>query len=213
MLPLVTTALAGYWVLVVAAMHWLEPEFDPVRDYVSPYVLGAYGVWMTTTFFAGAAIIFLVAFGLARALPPSFWTKAGIVLFCVAGCGEIVMGLSPTQYPLTPPLTQQTLVHLLAGLAAFNAFAFGCASFSVSFRGSAHWRGMSMPALIVSLLLLAMCNDRWLWPLGQGTDGLKERVTIALMFLWLGLIMRPWFRWSPEAQTADSVRTRASVQG
>jgi len=208
-LPWLTIAIAAYWLLVVAAMHLLEPEFDPVRDYVSPYVLGAYGAWMTTSFFAGAAIAFLLAFGLARALPSTAWTKAGIVLFCIAGCGDIAMGLSPTQYPLTPPLTHQTLIHLLAGLATFNAFGLGFTSFSVSFRSTMHWRHVSMAALIVSLLLLAMFNDRWLWRLGEGTDGLKERVMIVLMFVWLGLAVTPWIRWAADAEGGIGVRTPA----
>jgi hypothetical protein len=211
-MPWVTIALAAYWLLVVAAMHLLEPEFDPIKDYVSPYVLGAYGVWMTTSFFAGAGIMFLLAFGLARSLPRTLWTNAGVVLFCIAGCGELVMGLSPAQYPLTPPLTQQTLIQLLAGLATFNAFALGCVSLSISFRGTAHWRLVSMPALILSVLLLAMCNDRWLWRIGQGTDGLEERVVIALMFLWLGLVLRAWFRWSSEAGAGVGFRAPAGTR-
>jgi hypothetical protein len=156
--------------------------------------------------------MFLVAFGLARALPPSSWTKAGIVLFCIAGCGDVAMGLSPTQWPLTPPLTQQTLIHLLAGLATFNAFALGGLLLCIGFRRTAHWRRVSMPALIISLLLLAMFNDRWLWPLGRGTDGLKERVIIVLMFIWLGLVMKPWIRSSSAAEAAVDARTRASVR-
>lgn len=180
---------------------YFEPEFDPVKVPISVYVLGTYGVWMTTSFFAAAAIWFLLAFGFARVLPSTLWKKVGIVLFCVAGCGEVVMGLFPgTQYPLTPPLTQQTAIHLLGALAAFNAIALGSISLSVSFRGAAHWRPVSTAAFSVSLLMFAMMNDRWLWRFGQDTDGLKERVIVALILLWFALAVSRWVRWSPKAE-------------
>jgi hypothetical protein len=193
-LPWVLAGLAVYCLAVFVAMHVLQPGLDPIKEYMSVYVLGAYGAWMTTSFFAAAAIWSLFAFGAARALPPTWWTKAGIVLFYVASCGELLMGLFPTQYPVTPPFTQRGAIHLLSGLAAFNAIALGSAFLSVSFRGSARWKSVATPALVVSVLMFAMTNDRWLWRPGQGTDGLKQRVVVALMFLWFGLAVAPWIR-------------------
>ena len=205
--PLVVTGLVVYWLAVVVAMHLLEREFDPLTVPISVYVLGTYGAWMTTSFFAGAAIWFLLAFGFRRALPPTFSARAGIVLLCIAGCGEIVMGLSPTQYPVTPPFTQQTLMHLLGAVVAFNAIALGSISLSVSFRGAAQWRSVSTATLIVSLLMFAMLQDRWLWHPELSASGLKERVIVALMLLWFALAVSPWIWWSRKAETAEFVGT------
>jgi hypothetical protein len=203
------TGLVAYWLAVVISLHFLEPEFDPVKVPISVYVLGTYGVWMTTSFFVAAAIWSLLAFGLARVLPSSGWTKAGIVLLCVAACAEVVMGFSPTQWPLTPPLTQRTVIHLIGALVAFNSIALAALSLSVSFRGTPRWRPVSTATLLVSLLLLAMLNDRWLWPMGQSTDGLKERVIVALMVVWFALVMSPWMRWRESQSAASDAKTSA----
>jgi len=210
-LPLIATGLVAYWLAVVVSLHFLEPEFDPIKVPISVYVLGTYGVWMTTSFFVAAAIWFLLAFGLARVLPSNVWTKAGVVLLCIAACAEVVLGFSPTQWPLTPPLTQQTVIHLIGALVAFNSIAVGAISLSVSFRRTPRWRPVSTATLIVSLLLLAMLNDRWLWPMGQSTDGLKERVIIALMVVWFALVVTPWMRWRQPLGAASSARTSAGA--
>lgn len=48
---LLVIASVVYYVLAVFAMHLLQPELDPLRVPMSPYVLGRYGPLMTTTFF------------------------------------------------------------------------------------------------------------------------------------------------------------------
>jgi uncharacterized protein DUF998 len=200
--PLIVTGLVAYWLAVVVAMHLLEPEFDPVKVPMSLYVLGTYGVWMTTSFFAAAAICFLLGFGLMSVLPPTLWTKAGIVLFCVAGCGEIVMGLFPIEQPLTSPLTPHNAIHLYGGLAALYSIALGSISYSVSFRGDEQWRPSSTAAIVVSLATLAMVYTHFSW-FKHGMDGLTQRIAAALMLLWFGLTLNPWLRWSSSAASAD----------
>ena len=209
--PLIATGLVAYWLAVVVSLHFMEPEFDPIKVPISVYVLGTYGVWMTTSFFVAAAIWLLLAFGLARVLPSNAWTKAGIVFLCIAAGAEVVLGFSPTQWPLTPPLTQQTVIHLIGALVAFNSIAVGAISLSVSFRGTPRWRPVSTATLIVSLLLLAMLNDRWLWPMGQSTDGLKERVIVALMLVWFFLVVGPWMRWRQPHDPPSGAKTSAGA--
>jgi hypothetical protein len=199
---LAVIALTVYWTGVVVAMHVLQPDFDPVEVPMSVYVLGPYGVWMTTSFFVAAAIWFLLGFGLARVLPATWWTKAGVVLYFIAGCGELLMGTFATQYPLTPPLMPRAAIHLLGALAAFYAIAFGSISFSVSFRGTEHWRPVSTAAISLSVLLFLALNYRWLWPFDMGMDGLMQRIIVALMLSWVVLVLSRWMRWPPKAEAA-----------
>ena len=51
---LVIIVAGSYWWAVFLAMH-VQPEFDPLKAPGSAYVLGAYGAWMTTTYFAMSA--------------------------------------------------------------------------------------------------------------------------------------------------------------
>jgi hypothetical protein len=60
-----------YWSAVAIMMHVLEPEFSPIRTPMSAYVLGAYGVWMTTTYVMLSAALVCVGYGLATTLAPT----------------------------------------------------------------------------------------------------------------------------------------------
>jgi hypothetical protein len=51
MRPWVVFACAAYYVIVITALHILEPSFDPRFRFMSEYALGRYGWLMTTTFF------------------------------------------------------------------------------------------------------------------------------------------------------------------
>jgi Protein of unknown function (DUF998) len=205
-LPLTVVVLVAYWAGVVVAMHLLQPQLDLVTVPMSVYVLGAHGEWMTTSFFAAAAIWLVLAFGLRRALPRTSWATAGAVLFCVAACGDVVMGLVPTQYPVIPPLTLDGAIHLVASLVAFNAFIFGSLSFARAFRGSARWSSVAAAATIVSLLMLAVLYAGLIFLARAGVNGLLQRALVVLILLWIAVVVRQWLRrdTGPAAHASDS---------
>jgi hypothetical protein len=198
MAPLALLALVAYWLAVVVAMHILQRELDPVAVPMSVYVLGVHGAWMTTSFFAAAAVWLVLALGLPKALPPTPWAKAGIVLYCVAACGDVAMGLVPTQFPVTPPLSPDGAIHLVASLVAFNAIAFGSLCFSRAFRTSLHWRPMSRVATILAVLMLVLLYVGVFVLLRDGITGLVQRALVVVILLWIGLVARRWLRWSGE---------------
>jgi hypothetical protein len=194
-LPLAVIVLVAYWVAVVVAMHVLQPALDPVAVPLSVYVLGAHGEWMTTSFFAAAGIWLVLAFGLRRAVVPTSLSNAGAMLYCVAACGDAVMGLVPTQYPVTPPLTRDGAIHLVASLVAFNAIAFGSLCFSRAFKGSAHWRPLSSIATILAVLMLVLLYAGVLLSRASVT-GLVQRTLVVVILVWIALIVRRWLKWS-----------------
>src|SRR5262245_47383890 len=57
-------ACAAYYVIVGAALHFLEPEYDPRYRFMSEYAWSAHGWLMTTTFFVLALALFTVAVAL-----------------------------------------------------------------------------------------------------------------------------------------------------
>ena len=63
-LGLLVIASEGYRILVVIAMHFLQPDISPLRVPMSAYVFGAYGTLMTISYFVVRG---LVSTGLLRA--------------------------------------------------------------------------------------------------------------------------------------------------
>jgi hypothetical protein len=203
--PFAVIALVVYWCGVAILMHLLEPEFNPFDAPLSAYVLGGYGAWMTTTYFAAAGMLLLLAFGFRRNMPPSLWTRAGIVLFCISGLADLVMGFFAMQYPMTPPLTLHGAVHAVASLVGAASMILGCVSFSWSFRALARWQPISTSSLVLALLMLGVFVVGLLSFGGSG-GGFRQRLYVGLMLLWVIVVAWHWIRWlsDPMADAIDS---------
>jgi hypothetical protein len=183
-LGLIVIGAVLYWLSVVVAMHLLEPEFNPVRDPMSAYVLGAYGPWMTTTYMALSAALLGLGYGLAKTLPRTRLTNTACLLFLVAAAATFVAGLFQMDFP-PPPRTLSGRLHALGGLLAFPTMTLGTFLFSLSFRRDGYWRTVSVPSLtlsagIIGALLLGIVS---LLTLGFG--GYAQRLLIALLFAWM----------------------------
>ena len=81
----VVLVCAAYFVIVLAILHILEPEFDPRFRFMSEYALGNYGWLMTTTFFALGLAPIVAAVGLRDVHQSSRSARIGLGLLVVAG--------------------------------------------------------------------------------------------------------------------------------
>ena len=103
-------ACAAYFVIVLLALHVLEPEFDLRYRFISEYVWGAYGWLMTTTFFALGLAAFIVAAGLRGIHRSSRSARLG---FGVLTVGALFVCLAGVFKDFVP--------HLVAALSPFQA--------------------------------------------------------------------------------------------
>ncbi len=192
-LGLIVIGAVLYWLSVAVAMHFLEAEFNPVRAPMSAYVLGAYGPWMTTTYFAWCAALLGVGHGLVRTLPRTRLTKAAFPLFLIAAAAVFVAGFFPMDFP--PPLrTLSGRLHATGGSFGFPTMALGAFLFSLSFRRDAYWRTVSVPAVglsagIIAVLVLAIFSL-----LVLGFAGYAQRLFFALFIAWMIVIGLYLFR-------------------
>jgi hypothetical protein len=177
----------AYSASVALAMHWLEPEFDPIRAPVSAYALGRYGVWMTTTYFAMGVALLAAGIGLMRTLPATRLATAAFSFTLIGAAGVFVAGLFPMDFP--PPLrTSSGRLHALGGLLAFPGTVVATLLFSFSLRGSEHWHMRSGRALFLSGAMAAT------FAFGVGSFALlgfaayAQRVFIALRVAWMMLV-------------------------
>ena len=196
---LLAIASVAYYVLAVLAMHFLQPELDPLTVPMSVYVLGAYGFLMTTTFFVLCAGLLGVGFGLIRTLPRTRLTTVAVALTVIASVGFLIAGIFPTDWP--PPMrSTSSQLHGLGGLLAFPAVTIAAVLFSLKFRSDEYWRRASVAALALSTGIAATFASFYVLiaaSIAEGVEdrapdflGLAQRVFLALLLVWMILVGR-----------------------
>jgi hypothetical protein len=95
----IALALALAFLVLLAALHVLEPEFTPSWRMISEYELGRYGWLMQLAFFV-LAIANVALFAALRPQIPSTAGRVGLVLLLVGTAG-IVLGGSFITDPIT----------------------------------------------------------------------------------------------------------------
>lgn len=184
---LIAMATAIYWWTVFFAMHVLEPEFSPIRAPGSAYVLGAYGPWMTTTYFALSAALLSAGLGLVTILPASGLIRSAFSAFVVAGAGAVLAGLFPMDFP-GPPHTSSGRLHALGGMLCFPPWILGAFLFSLSIHRDGGWGRRSSILLALSAGSIGMLVVLVLSMLVAGFAGYAQRLVLALLFAWLTVV-------------------------
>lgn len=198
-LGLLAIASVVYYVLVVLAMHVLQPELNPLHTPMSVYVLGDYGFLMTTTYFASSAGFLGVGFGLSQTLPRTRLTGVALAATVLASTGSLVAGIFPTDWP--PPMRSTSgQLHELAGLVTFPAVIIAPVLFSLKFWSDEYWRRVSVVALGVSAGIVAACAVFWgliAVAISEGVVdrppdflGLVQRISFGLFWVWMIVVGR-----------------------
>ena len=173
-------ACAAYFVIVLLALHVLEPEFDPRYRFISEYVWGAYGWLMTTTFFALGLAAFIVAAGLRGIHQSSRSARLG---FGVLTVGALFVCLAGVFKDFVP--------HLVASAVAIPSIILATLLLSWSFRQAREWRAIHRATLLIALGMLAAfvsINMHFAMP------GLLQRAFIFLFLLWLSIVVHQLVR-------------------
>jgi hypothetical protein len=167
-------ACAAYYVIVGAALHFLEPEYDPRYRFMSEYAWSAHGWLMTTTFFVLALALLTVALALRNLYGPSRSARVGFGLLVVGAAGICVAGVF-RGFPL----------HDVGGAVGLPSVVMAALLLSWSFRRAPGWRPLFLITLLIALgiftALLSMVID-------VGMPGLQQRIFLSLVLLWLAIV-------------------------
>jgi hypothetical membrane protein len=164
---------AAYYVIVIIALHILEPDFDPRFRFMSEYALGDYGWLMTTTFFVLGLAAFAAAGSLRDVLQSSRIVRTGLGLLAVGALFVCLAGVFKDSIP-----------HLLASVVAIPSFVTAVFVLSWTFGRAAGWQTIYRVSVVIALGMLAaflsMVAD-------IGMPGLQQRILIFLLLLWLSI--------------------------
>ncbi len=178
--------LAGvlYATAVMLAMHWLEPEFSPLRLPISAYVLGAHGIWITSTYFVLSVSVLMLAYCMTLSLVRTSVRIAALSLYLIAASGFLLAGSFPMDLPGSVP-TLSGRLHAVGGAATFPPWVLGTALFTLSLRKNPLWKNISAPltylaasiGVVLGMLVLSMAVF--------GFAGYVQRVLVALLYAWM----------------------------
>jgi hypothetical membrane protein len=107
---------AAAFVALLAAMHLLEPEFDPSWRFISEYELGHYGWAMQLAFFSLAASYIALAIAIHSQLR-SLMGHIGLALLLISALGLAMAGIFKTDPITTSPdaVTTSGMLHGIGG--------------------------------------------------------------------------------------------------
>ena len=171
-IPSVVAAIAAATDLVILALlHVVSPEVDPVARPVSEYALGGFG-WLAAM---GTLAEGLGALGLAVALRQK---RAAAVLLGIFGLAKLVMPLFPVD-ALGTPATTTGQVHNVLGNLAFFVFPLAALLLIRTL-----WRRGSRLASVAAGVLAAATVGVLIGD-AVGAFGLAQRAYLVLCSIWL----------------------------
>jgi hypothetical protein len=196
---LITIATILYWLAVIVAMHFLEPQFSPMKVPMSAYVSGDYGGWMTSSFFALATALLVAAFGVLATLPPNILARIGCLFFFVAALGVVLGGLFPGI--IRGPMSVHW--HAIGSVLAFPSMTLGAFLFSLSFCYASPWRRIAAVSVLLATGMLAIHLLRFFRAVPE-VAGLMQRLFFLLFVPWLLLVGLRLIRLNREAASQSA---------
>jgi hypothetical protein len=181
-----TLAMAGitYFVLVIVVLHFLRPDYHPLRQPTSDYAVGPYGFLMTTAFFSMSVATVALIVALRQGVPPAARSRAGLVFLGLWAVGVLVAMTFPTDLDGAPQTVSGT-IHQINGPLAFLSLAAGAILVSRRFKHDADWRPVYRPTLGLALLLLVeFAATGAALSTGAGLGGLFQRLLLVTLLAW-----------------------------
>ena len=178
-------ALVGvlYFFLTSAALQFLRPDYSFMGTPLSFYLLGPYGGWLHSAFYALAAAIALLGAGCYLSCTAAARTGAALVLFIVGATGVLVTAIFQTD--TTSTLTLHGVIHVVAAAVAFVCVSVAMLVQSWRFRQDPRWRAHFRPAMELAAFEFVVL---WWYALFHyPARGFMEKLTILLILLWLAL--------------------------
>ena len=164
----------AYWTIVVAALHFLEPNYDPRYRFLSEYQWSGHGWLMYTTFFVLAVATLTVALVLRKVHRSALSAREGFGLLVLGAIGICIAGAF-RGFPL----------HDVGGAIGLPSIAKATLFFAWSFRLHADWQPEFWPSLLIGLAMLTAFLSI---VVNVGMPGLQQRIFLGLFLLWLVVI-------------------------
>ncbi len=191
-------AAAATFVVLLAALHLLEPEFDPSWNFISEYALGRYGWIMVIAFFALAVSYGALFIALQQQLR-TIVGRIGLALLLISAAGLAMAGVFKTD-PITTSSAAATTSGILHNIGGTLGLAMPLAALLICWHLARNPTWYAAPllwatgiavastvAFIASIILLVPSDGQF------GPDvlvGWPGRIEILAYSAWLMVVAR-----------------------
>jgi hypothetical protein len=171
----------------MAALHLLRPDCNPLRNFMSEYLVGPFGFLGTATAYVLAATLLMLLAGLRLGVRPSGFLTASCVLLGVVIISVCVSAIFPIdQFPQDgrlPNFTRAGIIHVVFAVPLFVSLIALLLILPSAYKRDEKWRSSSHVTLLLGFLTLASFVGFFLAPFYL--RGLAQRATGLPVLVWL----------------------------
>jgi hypothetical protein len=167
-------ACAAYYATIIAALHFLEPGYDPRYRFVSEYQWSGHGCLMNTTFFVLALAALTLALILRKVYRSAWSARLGFGLLALGSIGIAVAGIF-RGFPL----------HDVGSAIGLPSILMATLFYSWSFRRSSDWTKVFLPSVVIAFAMLGVFIP---FAAGIWLPGLHQRAFLGLFLVWIAVV-------------------------
>jgi len=172
---------------MMAALHLLQPGFNPLRNFMSEYLVGPFGYLGTAAVYILAVTLLMLLFGLQLSVASSGFLAASSVLLGVMAvllcvCAAFPIHLLPPDGSL-PNFTRAAIIHIVASALLYASLIALLFTLPKAYKRNAKRRSFSRVTLLLGFLNLASFMGFILAPFYL--RGLAQRAMSLPVFIWL----------------------------
>ncbi len=179
-----------YFVLAVLSLHFLDPEMNPEKNFISEYAGGNYR-WLSQSAFWVLSLSFtLVTLGMILRMSESMAAWLPILLFCIAVVGLVVLTAHPIYRDHGSFARAEMLQHNDAAWTGFSCIIAGQFLWPLVLFFQADWRKIALFLFLLGTSTLAYFILQGIEDFSHRDTallGLHQRVLVGLICSWMGI--------------------------
>jgi hypothetical membrane protein len=187
---LLIIAIADF-VLTAGVLQWTRSDLDPIAMPLSAYLVGHGGRWLRTAYYVMAASLAALAWASYRVTEVSQRSRLASALFVAAAITLPAVAIT-TLYAYGPQENLARLIHSMAAQTTFLCLVMGMLLLSSRWRRDLRLRHHSRAGVVLAWLAFVQMWLLALWK--NASQGLTQKLLIALILLWLGWVTRQLLR-------------------
>src|SRR5829696_1349860 len=169
------------YLMIIASLHFLRPDVNPVTEPISNYGVGPYGFLLIAAELGSA----VAALGLYLGMVRPARSYVGLLFLGLYGVSKLLQGLFPLD--MGAQATLSGTIHSILGNLAFFGFLIAVILLSLSMGKDERWRSFRRPALVVSFAVV-LTDVLTIVGSNIGLYGVTQRLATVTAMLWMLLV-------------------------